>query len=182
MRVALFISPGFEEIEAITPVDLLRRADIEIITVSLTDSLYVEGAHNLSLKADILISNILSSNDYNGVILPGGLRGMQNIVESEKARDLTQELFYSQKMVAAICASPFALFTFGILKGKKYTCYPRFEENIKEAQFEVKKVVIDGNLITSRGVGTAVDFSLAMIRYLKGDELANKIQKAILYE
>ncbi|MGN0204815.1 MAG: DJ-1 family glyoxalase III [Coprococcus sp.] len=179
-NAAIFFADGLEEIEGLTVVDLFRRADIAIDIVSVTDEKTVAGAHNITIQAD----KILSELDFDAVdmlILPGGMPGTLNLGACEPlCRQL--KLFNEQgKYVAAICAAPSVLGQLGILEGRAATCYPGFEKKLTGAITHENPVVVDGNIITSRGMGTAIEFAAELIALLKDRETAEKIKKSIIY-
>jgi 4-methyl-5(b-hydroxyethyl)-thiazole monophosphate biosynthesis len=178
-KVIIIMADGFEEIEAITVIDMLRRADIEVFVLGL-NSLQVRGAHNITIQSDSLLD--MFSGPYDGVILPGGLPGSTNLTNSEKVISIIKSAYKDGLLVAAICAAPGVLGKSGILNSKKATCYPGVEKKLTGAEVLNTPVVRDGNIITSRGVATAIEFSLALITYLKGSELAAKTAAAILYK
>lgn len=177
INALVILAEGYEEIEAITPIDLLKRAGINV-TVAGLNSKEVTGAHGIKTIADTALEDI--NNDFDAIVLPGGMPGTKNLLNSEEVINLVKEISSSpNKLCAAICAAPQVLSKAGILKGKKFTCYPGIESNIPEGKHLSDNVVIDENIITSRGVGTAIDFSLAIVEFLidtyAADLLANKI-------
>lgn len=179
--VALLLADGFEEIEALTPVDILRRAGIEVKTYSVNGDLCVCGAHNIMVDADDIIENI----DYEkveAVILPGGMPGADNLENSQDVRTLLDFADEKDLLMCAICAAPKVLGKFGYLEGKRATCFPGFEENLSGANSTGSRVEVDGNVITSKGMGTAMDFSLAILEYLKDKETADKMAVSTMYK
>ncbi|MBN2051043.1 MAG: DJ-1/PfpI family protein [Spirochaetales bacterium] len=172
-KIALLLAQGFEEVEAVTPVDYLRRAGIEVQVAGIGGTV-LKGAHGLSVGADLGVEDL--SEDLDGVVIPGGLPGASNVAASKEAQVLIQVLHRRGALVAAICASPaFVLAPLGILEGKKATCYPGCEGDLTGAEFSTRRVVRDGNVITSRGPGTAAEFSLEIIRYLAGEAKAAEV-------
>lgn len=168
-NVYVFLATGFEEIEALTPVDILRRAGINVKLVSVTGSLAVMGARNIAVNADILFEDI--DKDWAEVIiLPGGMPGTTNLYNHEGLMKLVMEYFEKGKHVSAICAAPTILGKLGILEGKKATCYPDMEGDLKGAEFGTEAVITDGNVTTSRGMGTALDFSLELLSVMTGSK------------
>jgi 4-methyl-5(b-hydroxyethyl)-thiazole monophosphate biosynthesis len=177
-KTALIIfAQGFEEIEAITPIDLLRRAGIEVSVEGL-DSVEVKGSHDIQITADAVFT--LPSYLPDAVILPGG-PGHKNLLDSKTVIEFAQKMFMNGKLCATICAAPSVLGKAGILKGKKVTCFPGFEDKLEGGIFVKQPVVIDGTIITSRGAGTAVPFSLEIIRYLTDTRTVEKVASAIVY-
>ncbi|TFG63828.1 MAG: DJ-1/PfpI family protein [Spirochaetales bacterium] len=178
--LALLLAPGFEEVEAVTPLDFLRRAGIKVVSLGIGGR-EVKGAHDITLYADADIKNMKGS--FDGVVIPGGMPGASNIAASAEADALIRELFSAGKLVAAICASPaVVLAPKGLLKGKKATCYPGFEKDLQNggADYSGNRVVRDGSLITSRGPGTAAEFAFEVISYLEGPEAAKPIIEGTL--
>jgi 4-methyl-5(b-hydroxyethyl)-thiazole monophosphate biosynthesis len=178
-KAIVILADGFEEIEAITPIDVLRRADIEVIVAGLS-SKTITGARKLKVETDILLDEIHGLPD--ALILPGGAVGAKNLHGSKKVLGLIQSMNAEKKVVAAICASPaFALAAAGVLDGKKATCYPGCEGRFPaSAKFSEDRVVVDGNIITSRAPGTALEFALAIVRVLTGQEKAISLKEEML--
>ena len=180
-KVVLFLVEGFEEIEAMAPIDLMRRAGITVDTVSITKEKNVVSSRGVTVLADKVINEI-NFEEYEMIVLPGG-PGTDNYMKSDKLREKLKE-FSIEKKVAAICAAPTILSALGLLKGKKAVCFPSCEsEIIKDgAILEVKNVVKDGNIITGRAAGTAIDFALEIVKELVGEEKAEKIANQIAYK
>lgn len=178
--VALLLADGFEEIEALTPVDVLRRAGIEITTFSISSELCVCGSHGIMVDADNSILNI-NYNNVDAVILPGGLRGTENLENSKDVEFLLEHVYKNRKLICAICAAPKILGKYGYLDGRKATCYPDFYEFLGGAKYTEDRVVVDRGIITSRGMGTAMDFSLAIVEYIKDKSVAEQVASDIMY-
>ncbi|OVE73410.1 hypothetical protein BVX93_01740 [bacterium B13(2017)] len=176
----MILAPGFEEIEAITPIDALKRAGIEITIAGLND-IEVKSAREVIIKADCLLDDV--SDDFDAVILPGGGDGAKNLAASEKVKELVLKQNEQAKIIAAICASPaVVLHPLGILSMKRMTCFPGCEENLDpDVFYMMDSVVVDDHLITSDGPAHALEFSLMIIKALLGDEMYQKIGKATLY-
>jgi len=173
---------GCEEIEGLAVVDLVRRTGaIEITTISINDTKQVEGSHKITFMADALASEV-NYDELDGVILPGGMPGTLNLGANDTVNAVIKKFAADGKMVAAICAAPSVLGAAGILEGRHATCYPGFEEKLIGATALEDAVVIDGYIITSRGMGTAIDFGLAIIWYLLDDEAAEKVKNSIMYD
>lgn len=180
-EVYLFLADGFEEIEGLTVVDLLRRADIEITTVSITEKKEITGAHNITVIADRMFEDGTLS-DADMLVLPGGMPGTKYLMAHEGLKNLLSEYNAAGKSLAAICAAPSVLGANGFLKGKKAVCFPGFEDKLEGAAVCMKeRVVTDGNIITSRGFGTAIEFALAIITKLRGAELADRLAHGIQF-
>ena len=176
MKILMPFANGFEEIEALAVVDLLRRAEIEVDMVGVVGTM-MTGAHDIKVMMDKRLNEV-KTKDYDGIILPGGSPGYKNLGKSKAIMDMLKEFNEHGKLVAAICASPMLLADAGILHNRKATVYPGLESKIPYPRAD--KVVVDENIITSQGPGTAIDFALAIIRYLMGREKANKVKEAVL--
>ena len=176
--VYCFLADGFEEVEAIAPVDMLRRAGLEVKTVGVSGEV-ISGSHGIKVIPDIDIKNIVLDDNLEAVILPGGLPGATNLEESadvQKAIDFAAE---KGKYICAICAAPQILGHKGLLKGKKAIAYPGFEKELEDAIISEEYVVIDGNFITAKGAGVATEFGLKIVSVLKNQAFADEIGKAI---
>jgi len=181
-KLGIFMANGCEEIEGLAVVDLVRRTGaIEITTISINDTKQVEGSHKITFMADALASEV-NYDELDGVILPGGMPGTLNLGANDTVNAVIKKFAADGKMVAAICAAPSVLGAAGILEGRHATCYPGFEEKLIGATALEDAVVIDGYIITSRGMGTAIDFGLAIIWYLLDDEAAEKVKNSIMYD
>lgn len=179
-KTALILAEGFEEIEALTAVDLLRRAEIGCKMLSLTGEEQVTGSHGITVTADGGFPGE-DLSDYDGIILPGGLRGTAKLRESTALADLLRAFAGAGKLTAAICAAPTVLAAAGLLQGRRAVCYPGMEEQLTGAQVERVPAVRDGNVITGRGAGASVDFALAIVRYFCGEAEADALAKKIVY-
>lgn len=180
-KVYIFLADGFEEIEGLTVVDLLRRADIQIDMVSIMGRKQVVGAHGIKVEADYLYEEVkVEAADM--LVLPGGMPGTKNLAGHRELCKQLRSFHEEKKGVAAICAAPMVLGQNGILQGKRAVCYPGFEQYLEGAIVEKIEVVTDGNVITSRGLGTAIAFALAIITYFVGEEKANDVKNAIIYQ
>jgi protein deglycase len=177
-NACVLLADGFEEVEAITPIDYLRRAKIDVKVIGVTGKI-VSGSHGIKVETDS--GSEALDKDYDCIIVPGGGRGADNLAASPAVTFLIQRHFAAGALVAAICAAPAVVLhgACGILKGKSFTCYPGLEAKVSGAQFSEERVVIDGNLLTSRGAGTAGEFAEAIVAQLVGqaeaDELAQKV-------
>ena len=181
-RIAVLLADGFEEVEAITPIDFLRRAGVEVIIVGVTGGL-ATGGHNIRVGSDMRIDQVTEEfiAGVDGVLVPGGTRGAENIAASDHAMGLIRHCLDTGKLVAALCAAPgVVLGANGLLTGRRFTCYPGFETRVVDGVFSEERVVVDGNVITSRGPGTAAEFALAVIRYLVGEKEASDLHRRTL--
>lgn len=180
MKAAIFLAEGFEEVEGLTAVDLLRRAGIEVFMVSITGGKAVTGSHGITVQADEQIEDFDFSK-VSMLILPGGMPGTKNLEKCQKLTEQLKIFAHEEKYVAAICAAPSVLGHLGILEGKEACCYPGFEKELYGAKVCVEGAVADGNVITGRGVGTAIPFALKMIEKCIGEEKAKQIADSIVY-
>jgi len=173
------LAGGVEEIEAITIIDILRRAELNVTTVALADRT-VSGAHGINVIADKTLSEVKDSN-FDALILPGGMPGTTNLLESEELKKLIKTHFDSSKLTGAICAAPWVLSDTGVLKGKTATCYPGFEDKFSDTtEKSTDRVVVDDNVITSRGPGTAMEFALKIVEKMRGDSVANNLREGLI--
>lgn len=178
-RVALFLANGFEETEALATVDILRRAQIPVETVSISEEKMVTGAHNIPVTADTTFSKA----DFAAVdvlALPGGTSGAQHLNEHEGLKKLLLEFNAEGKLIAAICAAPMVLGGLRLLEGRRATCYPGVEPELTGAQVTGENVVVDGNIITGKGPGLVFDFALKLVEQIAGIPTRNKVQEGLL--
>ena len=197
-KVLILLAEGFEEVEAITPIDYLRRAGIEVTVASIGESRTVTGSHSIPVTADTTFANLAGKKQsrdavawdapaWDAVVVPGGGAGAANLAASKETGALLKEMAASGKWICAICASPaVVLAPLGIMAGKKFTCYPGLEKEVRAesaavgARWSEDRVVIDGNIITSRGAGTAGEFAAAIIGRLVGDKAAADLVQKVL--
>lgn len=179
MKVLVPLAEGFEEIEAVTIIDILRRAGIETVTAALKNN-PVKGAHNIFVTADTFLDEVISREEITAIILPGGMPGSTNLKNDSGIINLVQTINKSGGLTAAICAAPIILGESGVLKGKKFTCYPGYEKEIHGAVYVKDKVVSDGTVITSMGPGCAPLFALAVVEYLKDSKTAESVKKQLI--
>ena len=179
-KVSIFLADGFEEIEGLTVVDLLRRAGINAETVSVAGKLDVAGAHGISVKADVLFEEA-DFSDTDMLVLPGGMPGTVHLKEHKGLEKLLIDFYNQEKYIGAICAAPGILGGLGLLKGRRACSYPSVEDKLEGAYVVQDPVTVDGRVITSRGRGTAMAFGLALIAEARGAEKAEEIRKSVLY-
>ena len=179
-KASIFLAPGFEEVEALTPVDLLRRAGVQVTMVSIGEELQVAGSHQITVQADVLFDE-MNFEKEDLLILPGGQPGTNNLKACGKLRTLLVDADQKGKLLAAVCAAPVVLGAAGLLKGKNAACYPGCEEGLTGARCLTDRVVVDGTITTSRGVGTAIPFALSLIEQLFGKEKSEEIRRSIIY-
>ena len=180
MKILAFFANGCEEIEGLTVVDLARRAGIETEMVSINETTTVEGSHKIKFTTDTTIVDVdFESGDM--IFLPGGLSGTNNLYNCEVLTDKIKEYFEKGKRLAAVCAAPSVFGRLGLLKGRKAVCYPGFEDELKGATVLQVPVVTDGNITTSRGMGTTIELGLEIIRLFKGETAAEEMAQKIVY-
>ncbi|MFW6287331.1 MAG: DJ-1 family glyoxalase III [bacterium] len=179
MTIMVPLAAGFEEIEAVSNIDVLRRAGLKVITVSLNDELMVNGAHNIMFQADGKITDI-GIDELDGIVLPGGMPGAVNLRDNGNVINIVKKLNDKNKLVAAICAAPIVLEKAGVIQSKNVTSYPGFEDELRAANYIPDMVVQDGNIITGRGPGAALEFALTIVKYLLDDEISDKLKKDMI--
>ena len=179
-KTAILFAEGYEEVEALTVVDLLRRAQIGCDIVAIGNPDQTTGSHGITVRADKSFSET-NFEEYDGVILPGGMPGTKNLAADENVLKLLQRFHAAGKLTAAICAAPTVLAKAGLLEGKNAVCYPGMEAQLTGAKAGSAPVAADGTVITSRGIGTAISFALALIEYFNGAEQAEALAAEIVY-
>lgn len=172
--VYVFLAEGFEEIEALGTLDLIRRAGIEALSVSITNDVYVRGSHGITVKADITIGDCPEKNP-EAVVLPGGMPGAENLSNSQEVKNFVQRNFDEGRTIAAICAAPMVFGEMGLLNGTCATCYPGFEKYLQGAKYTAGSVEADKNVITGNGPGAFYGFAYEIIKSLKDKETADKV-------
>lgn len=179
-RVCVFFATGYEEVEALSVVDLLVRAKIDVDMVSVTDSLSVTSSHGVR----VMMNKTLRDVDFTQVemiVLPGGMPGTTNLEETDKLMAQVDDFVASERWVAAICAAPTILGHRGHLEGREACCYPGKEAELTGAKISYEKVCVDGHIITSRGAGTALAFGLKIVEVIKGQKQAEALAESIVY-
>jgi protein deglycase len=178
-RVLVPLAEGFEEIEAVTVIDLLRRAGIEVVVAGLASG-PVTGSHGITLEPDASLEDVLDES-FDMVALPGGMPGAKHLAEDSRLRDLLRRMTHEDRYTAAICAAPGVLAKAGLLAGKRATSFPGFltPEIAPQTCIVEDPVVVDGKVITSRGAGTAMDFALALIQRLEGSNVARDVESRL---
>lgn len=176
-KTAVLLADGFEEVEALTVVDIMRRANVLCDMVSIKD-IEVTGSHNIKVTSDKILDETIY--DYDLIVFPGGMPGATNLQKNSKVIEAVKKFNEEGKLVAAICAAPIVLAEAGIIEGKNITSYPGFEDELKGCNYKGEKVVVDGNIITSRGPATAMEFAYKLLEVL-GNETYNDLKKGMLY-
>ena len=176
--VYVFLADGFEEVEALTPVDYLRRAGVEVITVGV-GSLKIKGAHAITVVCDASEENITPDASVEGIVLPGGMPGTVNLENSSVVQDFITYCADNRKMLAAICAAPSILGHRHLLEGRKAVCFPGFENDLYGADVQSGYSVTDENIITAKGAGSASEFAFDIIAYLVSEDKAQEIKNTV---
>ncbi len=176
--IYMFLANGFEEIEALCPLDLLRRAGCEVTTVGIGGDM-IRGAHGITVQADIP-EGLFADAAPDMVILPGGMPGSKNLDENRTVDTVLKVAARRGAYIAAICAAPMVLGHRGLLEGKEAICYPGFEKELTGAKISDKKVVRDGKIITAAGMGVALEFGLKLVEVLKGKQIADDLRSAVI--
>lgn len=190
-RAIVFLAEGFEEVEAITPIDLMRRAGFDVTTISVGDDPVVLGSHNIPVTADMVIDDLINKDGYDIVILPGGMKGTQNLGKSARVCEMIKS--YNEnpdKFVAAICAAPTVLAKNDILKDRKALCYPAPDliqiladgGAVLKDNYHNINAIIDDHIITGKGAGAAIDFALAIITAMENIDAADTVADKIAYK
>lgn len=176
--IAILLADGFEEIEALTPLDVLRRAGLDVRTVAIGSKIAV-GSHGIPVICDIEADKV-NENELSMVIFPGGMPGSLNLDASPYADKFINAALKNGGRIAAICAAPLVLGRRGLLEGKEAICYPGFEEELRGAKISEKSVVTDANITTAKGMGVALPFALELVRLICGEDKANEISKSVM--
>lgn len=180
-KVYEFLANGFEEIEALAPVDILRRGGVDVKTVSVTASLAVESAHGITITADCHIDDI-DPTEADLLILPGGMPGAQNLLDHEGVCAAMVHQHEEGKLIGAICAAPMVLGQLGILNGRRATCYPGFERLLDGADYTAELITVDGNITTGRGPGAAMAFGYQLLSNFATQEVIEEMKKGMIYQ
>ena len=179
-RAVILFAEGYETVEALLVVDLLRRGGVEVTMASITEDEFVRSSHGVNVEMDAVLGEV-DVLDYDAIILPGGMPGTKYLNEYQPLRDLLADFYKKGGKVAAICAAPTVLTSLGFLEKRKATAYPSCMEGLAGAERSLESVVVDGNVTTSRGLGTAVDFALSLIGQLLGEKKADEIAESVVY-
>lgn len=178
-KIAVHLADGFEEIEAVSIIDVLRRAGLEVVVVSVTGKPEVTGAHQIKIMADVLFEQV-NYDEISMIVLPGGMPGATNLDAHEGLKMRIQDFNTSNKYLAAICAAPMVYGNLGILEGKQAVCYPGFEKYLNGAEVLLIQVVESGNVITGRGVGAALEFALKIVEKMVSTDKAELLRTQML--
>lgn len=178
-KAIVFLANGFEEMEALGTVDILRRGGIEVTTVSITANPVVTGAHNVPVTANTTLEKV-NLTDADALVLPGGMPGASNLNDSEAVKEALLQQYRDNKIVAAICAAPMVLGGLGLLKGRNATCYPGFEPKLIGANVTGEAVEVSDNVITGKGPGLVINFGLALVAAIKNEAVAEEVAAGLL--
>lgn len=182
MKTIILMADGFEEIEAITVVDILKRAELDVSMLTINDFHASLGAHGIEVVADYTLEEFAEAGlSYDALIVPGGMEGVENLAGNDTILDLVRNANKDNKLVAAICAGPLVLEKAGILDSRKLTVYPGLEDKLSGEIID-SKVVVDGNMITSKGPSTAMDFALELVEYLTNKNTRTELEKDLLVQ
>lgn len=181
MKCLIYIAEGFEECEALITVDLLRRAGIRIDTVSISNEKAVKSSHNVTIMCDYVLSEV-NPDEYDVLIMPGGKAGTANLEACDAVKEAFSRHCAEGKLTCAICAAPSILGHLGMLKGKKYTCFPSFDESSFGGEYQMMLAVRDGNIITGRGMGATIEFAREILKTVLSDEEMKAVEAGIQYE
>ena len=182
MKILIILSPGFEETEAITVIDILRRAKLNVTTASLTPNQTVLGSHQITVIADLSLIEVMNGDvmAYDAIVLPGGMRGVENMLNDSRIPALVKNFHAANKVVAAVCAAPLILEKAGILEGRAFTCHPCIFDRIREQGRLERPAVTDANLVTGRSAGCALAWAIELTKKLVGSDDAIRNGLAIL--
>lgn len=180
-KVYEFLATGFEDIEALIPLDIMRRAGVDFKTVSITGDLYVESAHGVSIKADMLIEDA-DMSDADLIMLPGGLPGATNLNAHNGVKKAIIEQNARGKMIGAICAAPMVLGGIGLLQGRRATCYPGFEKFLEGAEYTHELCTVDGNITTGEGPAAALPYAYTLLAVLTDRQTADQVAEGMMYK
>ena len=180
-KVALFVDNGGEELELIAPLDIMRRANLEVDLIAANNAEYVTGAHNIKIIVDKTINDIEDILEYDAIVIPGGMPGSTLLRDNSKIIEFFKTMYSAKKLVAAICAAPIVLSAAGILKDREATSYPGLVKELECQSYNSKKaVVVDKNVITAQGPAVAILFGYEIVNYLLKDETANTVKEQML--
>ena len=178
MKVAVFFGAGYEEIEALAVVDILRRGNVEVTMVGVKEKTVV-GAHEISVNMDTTVEEI-NYEAFDMIVLPGGVPGVNHLMACESLMEALKQFKAQNKWIAAICAAPSILGQLGLLKGEEAICYPGYEEKLIGCKVSTKQVVVSGKIVTAKGAGVALDFGYKLLEIIQGEGLSNKIRTGMI--
>lgn len=179
-KVYVFLANGFEEVEALAPIDILRRGGVEVQTVSVMDTEWVTSAHGVTVKADARFDDCSHFEDADMLVMPGGMPGASNLNEHAGLRELLLSHHARGKRIGAICAAPMVLGNLGVLKGRQATCYPGFDKYLDGAEYTGQAVTVDGHFTTGKGPAAAFSFGFCLLAQLTSEDKAEEVRQGML--
>lgn len=177
-KVLIPLAPGFEEIEALAVVDILRRAGVEVVTAGTAEN-PIEGRNKIRVLADALLDSV-KDQDFDMIVLPGGAVGTENLKKDMRVKEIVERLYKKERFITAICAAPTVLSAIGITAGKTITSHPTVRTALQKEKLSEERVVVDGNIVTSQGPGTAIEFAFKLVEILLGKEKVAEVNKGVL--
>ncbi|MFQ5597057.1 MAG: DJ-1 family glyoxalase III [Nitrospiria bacterium] len=177
-KALVLLAPGFEEIETVTVIDILRRAGVQVTAAATVDG-PIEGSRKVKLVADGLIDAVRGA-DFDLIVLPGGQPGTRNLGSDPRVKNILDEAMENDRLISAICAAPSVLSSYGFIKGKKATSHPSVRPDLRDVDYQEARVVVDGNWVTSRSPGTAMEFAFKLVELLKGPEMVAKVNDGVM--
>lgn len=178
-NIAVHLAEGFEEVEAVSIIDVLRRAEFDVKIISVTEDLEITGNHGITIKAEELFKDFNYEN-IDMIVLPGGMPGAKHLKEHAGLREKVLDFEKKEKPIGAICAAPMVLGAAGLLRNKNATCFPGFEDELKGANVTGNEVEVDGKIITGKGPGVAIKFALQIVEFLTDEKTANKVANKMI--
>ncbi len=178
-RVLVPVAPGFEEIETITVIDILRRANVEVVSAG-TEPGEITGSRKVKIVPDVLLKNVVNDENFDMIVLPGGMPGTTNLKKDESVKKIIHRMYKQGKYISAICAAPTVLAAIGLTNGKNITSHPSVKDALQSESYKEDRVVVDGQIITSRSPGTAMEFAMKLVEILVGKEIVEKINAVVM--
>ncbi len=177
-KALVLLAPGFEEIETVTVIDILRRAGVQVTSAGTVDGA-IEGSRKIKVMADVSIDSV-SGSDFDLIVLPGGQPGTDNLAGDSRVKKILDEALANDRLISAICAAPSILSSYGYIKGKKATSHPSVQGKMGDVDYSEARVVVDGRWITSRAPGTAMEFAFQLVALVKGSEMVEKVNQGVM--
>ncbi len=180
-KAYVFLADGFEDIEALAPIDILRRGGVDVVTVSINEDPFVTSAHRMVVLGDVTFEEAGDFADADILMLPGGMPGAANLDMHEGVKDALLRQHQQGKLIGAICAAPFVLGKLGLLKGRRATCYPGFESYLDGADYTAELFTTDGNIVTGEGPAAAMPYGYEILRLLEGDDVVEQLKEGMRF-
>ncbi len=178
-RVLVLVAPGFEEIETITVIDILRRANIEVVSAGIEPG-EITGSKKVKIVPDVHLNKVVNDENFDMIVLPGGMPGTTNLMKDESVKKIIQRMYKQGKFTSAICAAPTVLSAIGLTTGKNITSHPSVKNEFQNESYKEDRVVVDGQIITGRSPGTAIEFAMKLVEILVGKEMVEEINKGVM--